>query len=69
MYAVTADNKNEELLIDASETLASAKNIAQDCASLFGAWDCLLPGPSARAAHVIAAFAIAPRVIRDCSIF
>ena len=26
MYAVTADNKNEELLIDASETLASAQN-------------------------------------------
>jgi len=25
MYAVTADNKTEELLVDASETLASAK--------------------------------------------
>ncbi|MFJ2480119.1 DUF6124 family protein [Pseudomonas sp. NPDC087598] len=37
MYAVTADNKNEELLIDASETLASAKTIAQDCASLLPA--------------------------------
>ncbi|BBP70504.1 hypothetical protein PHLH6_25080 [Pseudomonas sp. Seg1] len=34
MYAVTADNKNEELLTDASETLASAKTIAQDVASL-----------------------------------
>ena len=34
MYAVTADNKNEELLIDASETLASAKAIAHDAASL-----------------------------------
>ncbi|VEF10688.1 Uncharacterised protein [Pseudomonas fluorescens] len=32
MYAVTADNKNEELLNDASETLASAKAIAQDFA-------------------------------------
>ena len=34
MYAVTADNKNEELLIDASETLASAQTIAQNIASL-----------------------------------
>jgi hypothetical protein len=34
MYAVTADTKNEELLADASETLASAKTIAQDVASL-----------------------------------
>jgi hypothetical protein len=34
MYAVTADTKNEELLVDASETLASAKTIAQDVASL-----------------------------------
>ncbi|PKA68804.1 hypothetical protein ATI02_1603 [Pseudomonas baetica] len=34
MYAVTADNKNEELLIDASETLASAQIIAQNVASL-----------------------------------
>jgi len=34
MYAVTADNKTEELLVDASETLASAKNIAQNIASL-----------------------------------
>ncbi|WP_285415111.1 hypothetical protein [Pseudomonas sp. efr-133-TYG-5] len=34
MYAVTADSKNEDLLMDASETLASAKTIAQDVASL-----------------------------------
>jgi hypothetical protein len=34
MYAVTADNKTEELLVDASETLASAKTIAQNIASL-----------------------------------
>ncbi|MDR9865929.1 DUF6124 family protein [Pseudomonas baetica] len=37
MYAVTADNKNEELLIDASETLASAQTIAQNVASLLPA--------------------------------
>ncbi|MBK5534974.1 hypothetical protein JFT91_20685 [Pseudomonas sp. TH08] len=37
MYAVTADNKNEELLIDASETLASAQIIAQNVASLLPA--------------------------------
>jgi hypothetical protein len=30
MYAVTADFKNEELLADASETLASARTIAHD---------------------------------------
>jgi hypothetical protein len=42
MYAVTADNKNEELLTDASETLASAKTIAQDVANL-------LPAPQRRA--------------------
>jgi len=40
MYAVTADFKNEELLADACETLASAKTIANDFA-------CLLP-PSQR---------------------
>jgi hypothetical protein len=34
MYAVTADNKTEELLVDASETLASAKTLAQNIASL-----------------------------------
>jgi hypothetical protein len=34
MYAMTADTKNEELLADSSETLASAKTIAQDVASL-----------------------------------
>ena len=34
MYAVTADNKNEELLADASATLASAKTLAQDVANL-----------------------------------
>ncbi|WP_454566143.1 DUF6124 family protein [Pseudomonas sp. AIG] len=34
MYAVTADFKNEELLADASETLASAKTIAQEFAGL-----------------------------------
>jgi hypothetical protein len=33
MYAVTADTKNEELLADASATLASAKTIAQDFAN------------------------------------
>ncbi|VVM93275.1 DUF6124 family protein [Pseudomonas fluorescens] len=42
MYAVTADTKNEELLTDASETLASAKTIAQDVANL-------LPAPQRRA--------------------
>ena len=42
MYAVTADTKNEELLADASETLASAKTIAQDISSL-------LPAPQRRA--------------------
>jgi hypothetical protein len=30
MYAVTADNKTGELLVDASATLASAKTIAQN---------------------------------------
>ena len=34
MYAVTADFKNEELLADASETLASARTIAHDFAHL-----------------------------------
>ncbi|MBC3270430.1 hypothetical protein HU765_10880 [Pseudomonas sp. SWRI81] len=34
MYAVTADFKNEDLLANACETLASAKNIANDFASL-----------------------------------
>ena len=42
MYAVTADTKAEELLTDASETLASAKTIAQDVAHL-------LPAPQRRA--------------------
>jgi hypothetical protein len=42
LYAVTADNKNEALLADASETLASAKTIAQDVANL-------LPAPQRRA--------------------
>jgi hypothetical protein len=37
MYAVTADFKNEELLADASETLASARTIAQDFAHLIPA--------------------------------
>jgi hypothetical protein len=37
MYAVTADNKTEELLVDASETLASAKTIAQNVSSLLPA--------------------------------
>ncbi|MGF6284953.1 DUF6124 family protein [Pseudomonas silensiensis] len=41
MYAVTADTKNEELLTDACETLASAKTIAQDFAGQ-------LPGPQRR---------------------
>ena len=34
MYAVTADFKNEELLVDASDTLASARTIAHDAAAL-----------------------------------
>ncbi|MHC8371039.1 DUF6124 family protein [Pseudomonas sp. MDT1-85] len=34
MYAVTADFKNEELLANACESLASAKTIAQDFAGL-----------------------------------
>ncbi|MFJ2483096.1 DUF6124 family protein [Pseudomonas sp. NPDC087598] len=34
MYAVTADFKNEEMLADASETLASARTIANDFAHL-----------------------------------
>jgi hypothetical protein len=42
MYAVTADTNAEELLTDASETLASAKTIAQDVAHL-------LPAPQRRA--------------------
>ncbi|WP_460098977.1 DUF6124 family protein [Pseudomonas sp. H3_C08] len=37
MYAVTADNKTEELLVDASATLASAKTIAQNVFSLLPA--------------------------------
>ncbi len=37
MYAVTADFKNEELLVDASETLASARTIAHDVAALLPA--------------------------------
>ncbi|MGP6460916.1 DUF6124 family protein [Pseudomonas parakoreensis] len=37
MYAVTADFKNEELLADASETLASARTIANDFAQLIPA--------------------------------
>ncbi|MFJ2483094.1 DUF6124 family protein [Pseudomonas sp. NPDC087598] len=37
MYAVTADFKNEEMLADASETLASARTIAQDFAHLLPA--------------------------------
>ena len=37
MYAVTADFKNEELLADASETLASARTIANDFANLIPA--------------------------------
>ncbi|CAI8825243.1 Type VI secretion system protein TssL [Pseudomonas sp. IT-347P] len=47
MYAVTADTKSEELLTDASETLASAKTIAQDVAHL-------LPAPQRRALMGIA---------------
>ena len=50
MYAVTADTKNEELLTDASETLASAKTTAQHVAHL-------VPAPQRRAllgtAHLI----------------
>ncbi|KAE9645204.1 DUF6124 family protein [Pseudomonas sp. PB106] len=42
MYAVTADTKNEELLADASATLASAKTIAQDFANM-------APAPQRRA--------------------
>ncbi|WLH37140.1 hypothetical protein PSH79_07525 [Pseudomonas sp. FP2196] len=41
MYAATADTKNEELLLDACETLASAKTIAHDFARL-------LPAPQRR---------------------
>ncbi|PKA72683.1 hypothetical protein ATI02_5761 [Pseudomonas baetica] len=41
MYAATADTKNEELLLDAFETLASAKTIAHDFARL-------LPAPQRR---------------------
>ncbi|WP_426235131.1 DUF6124 family protein [Pseudomonas sp. TWP3-2] len=37
MYAVTADCKNEELLVDACETLASARTIANDFAYLLPA--------------------------------
>ena len=37
MYAVTADFKNEELLADASETLASTRTIAHDFAHLIPA--------------------------------
>ncbi|MGG2020910.1 hypothetical protein AB1J88_12835 [Pseudomonas sp. S8] len=37
MYAVTADFKNEELLADACETLASARTIANDFAHLIPA--------------------------------
>jgi hypothetical protein len=37
MYAVTADFKNEELLVDACETLACARNIANDFAHLIPA--------------------------------
>jgi hypothetical protein len=37
MYAVTADNQTEELLVDASATLASAKTIAQNVSSLLPA--------------------------------
>ena len=36
MYAVTADNKTEELLVDASETLASAKTLAEHCQFVAG---------------------------------
>jgi hypothetical protein len=37
MYAVTADTKNEDLLANACETLASAKTIAHDAAALLPA--------------------------------
>ena len=37
MYAVTADFKNEEMVADASETLASARTIASDFAHLLPA--------------------------------
>ncbi|BBP70728.1 hypothetical protein PHLH6_27320 [Pseudomonas sp. Seg1] len=37
MYAVTADFKNEELLVDACETLASARTITNDFANLIPA--------------------------------
>ncbi|MBK5373273.1 hypothetical protein JFT81_01315 [Pseudomonas sp. TH43] len=37
MYAVTADFKNEELLVDACETLASARTIVNDFANLIPA--------------------------------
>ncbi|POA42087.1 hypothetical protein C1893_30025 [Pseudomonas sp. MPR-ANC1] len=37
MYAVTADFKNEEMLADAFETLASARTIASDFAHLLPA--------------------------------
>ncbi len=37
MYAVTADFKNEELLADACETLASARNMVNDFAHLMPA--------------------------------
>ncbi|WP_242210077.1 MULTISPECIES: hypothetical protein [unclassified Pseudomonas] len=40
MYAVTADFKNEELLADASETLASARTTAHDFAHLISASQC-----------------------------
>ncbi|MBK5529350.1 DUF6124 family protein [Pseudomonas sp. NPDC087598] len=37
MYAVTADFKNEEMLVDACETLASARTITNDFANLLPA--------------------------------
>ncbi|WP_085682985.1 MULTISPECIES: DUF6124 family protein [unclassified Pseudomonas] len=37
MYAVTADFKNEELLVDACETLASARTIVNDFTQLMPA--------------------------------
>jgi hypothetical protein len=37
MYAVTADFKNEELLVELCETLASARTIANDFAHLMPA--------------------------------
>ena len=39
MYAVTADFKNEEMLVDALETLASVRTIASDFAHLLPASD------------------------------